>query len=131
MPQIHEGTLDARGHRVALVVSRFNELFTEKLLAGALDCLVRHGASDADLHVVRVPGSFEVPLAARKLAESGRYDAVVCLAAILGLGAFTAVAGDGGITIGGEEARPVFPPDRARASLVSRRRTWQQNQFRE
>ena len=83
MPQIHEGTLDARGHKVALVVSRFNELFTEKLLGGALDCLVRHGASDADLHVVRVPGSFEVPLAARKLAESGRFDAVVCLAAVI------------------------------------------------
>jgi 6,7-dimethyl-8-ribityllumazine synthase len=83
MPRIYEGTLDARGLRVALVVSRFNELFTEKLLAGALDCLVRHGAADDALEVVRVPGSFEVPLAARALAESGRFDAVVCLAAVV------------------------------------------------
>jgi 6,7-dimethyl-8-ribityllumazine synthase len=83
MPQFHEGALDAREHRVALVVSRFNELFTEKLLAGALDCLKRHGADDRNLHVVRVPGSFEVPLAAKVLAESGRHDAVVCVAAVI------------------------------------------------
>jgi len=83
MPKMHEGSLDARGLRVALVVSRFNELFTEKLLGGALDCLLRHGASDDALEVVRVPGSFEVPLAARALAESSRFDAVVCLAAVV------------------------------------------------
>ena len=83
MPQFHAGSLDARDHRVALVVSRFNELFTERLLAGALDCLQRHGAEDRSLHVVRVPGSFEVPLAAKTLAESGRFDAVVCLAAVI------------------------------------------------
>lgn len=83
MPQFHEGALDARDHRIAIVVARFNELFTEKLLGGALDCLVRHGAEDRNLHVVRVPGSFEVPLAAKTLAESGDYDAVVCLAAVI------------------------------------------------
>lgn len=83
MPEVHEGTLDARGQRVALVVSRFNELLTERLLEGALDCLRRHGASEGDLHVVRVPGSFEVPLAAKALAESGRFDAIVCLAAVV------------------------------------------------
>jgi 6,7-dimethyl-8-ribityllumazine synthase len=83
MPQTYEGALDAREHRMALVVSRFNELFTEKLLAGALDCLKRHGAEERNLHVVRVPGSFEVPLMAKALAESGRYDAVVCLAAVI------------------------------------------------
>lgn len=83
MPQFHEGALEARDHRVALVVARFNELFTDKLLAGALDCLARHGAEDRNLHVVRVPGSFEVPLAAKTLAESGDYDAVVCLAAVI------------------------------------------------
>jgi 6,7-dimethyl-8-ribityllumazine synthase len=80
---MHEGNLDARGLRVALVVSRFNDLFTEKLLAGALDCLVRHGARDDELHVVRVPGSFEVPLAAQECARSDRFDAVVCLAAVI------------------------------------------------
>jgi 6,7-dimethyl-8-ribityllumazine synthase len=83
MPTIHEGSLDARGQRVALVVARFNDLFTDKLLAGALDCLRRHGAAEDDLHVVRVPGSMEVPLAAKTLAASGRYDAVVCIAAVI------------------------------------------------
>jgi 6,7-dimethyl-8-ribityllumazine synthase len=83
MPQVHEGSLDARELRVGLVVARFNELFTEKLLAGALDCLRRHGADDRNVQVVRVPGSFEVPLAAKVLAESGRVDAVVCLAAVI------------------------------------------------
>jgi 6,7-dimethyl-8-ribityllumazine synthase len=83
MPRYHEGRLDARDMRVALVVARFNDLFTEKLLQGALDCLTRHGAADDAMHVVRVPGSFEVPLAAKTLAESGNFDAVVCLAAVI------------------------------------------------
>jgi 6,7-dimethyl-8-ribityllumazine synthase len=83
MPQVYEGALDARGLRVALVVARFNDLFTNKLLAGAVDCLQRHGADPNDIDVVRVPGSFEVPLAAQAAAASGRYDAVVCLAAVI------------------------------------------------
>ena len=83
MPQVHEGSLDARELRLGLVVSRFNELFTDKLLSGALDCLKRHGADDRNVHVVRVPGSFEVPLAAKTLAESGRFEAIVCLAALV------------------------------------------------
>jgi 6,7-dimethyl-8-ribityllumazine synthase len=83
MPQTYEGALDAGDQRLALVVARFNELFTDKLLGGALDCLKRHGADERNLHVVRVPGSFEVPLMAKTLAESGRFDAVVCLAAVI------------------------------------------------
>jgi 6,7-dimethyl-8-ribityllumazine synthase len=83
MSQVYEGGFEARGLRVALVVSRFNDLFTNKLLAGAVDCLQRHGADPDDLHVVRVPGSFEVPLAAQVAAQSGRYDAIVCLAAVI------------------------------------------------
>jgi len=83
MPQFHAGSLDGRDHRLAIVVSRFNELFTERLLAGALDCLQRHGVADGNVHVVRVPGSFEVPLMAKLLAESGRFDAVVCVAAVI------------------------------------------------
>jgi 6,7-dimethyl-8-ribityllumazine synthase len=83
MPQFHAGTLDGRDHRFAIVVSRFNELFTERLLAGALDCLQRHGVADGNVHVVRVPGSFEVPLMAKLLAESGRFDGVVCVAAVI------------------------------------------------
>jgi 6,7-dimethyl-8-ribityllumazine synthase len=83
MSQVYEGALDARGLRIALVVARFNELFTNKLLAGAVDCLQRHGTDPDAIDIVRVPGSFEVPLAAQVAAASGRYDAVVCLAAVI------------------------------------------------
>ena len=78
-----EGQLNAKGLKVALVVSRFNGFLTERLLEGALDALRRHGAEDGHLAVVRTPGSFELPLAARKLAESGRYDAIVALGAVI------------------------------------------------
>ncbi len=77
------GTLDATGLRVAMVVSRFNSLVAEQLLAGAVDCLTRHGSSERELSAVRVPGAFEIPFAAKKLAESGRYDAVICLGAVI------------------------------------------------
>ena len=69
MPQFHQGSLEARGLRVAIVVARFNELFTEKLLEGALECLGQHGAADEAIHVVRVPGAFEIPLCAQTLAR--------------------------------------------------------------
>ncbi len=83
MPQEHAGSLDARDHRVALVVARFNEFITTKLQAGALDCLRRHGVEDRNVQVVHVPGAFEVPLAAQTLATSGHFDAVVCLGAVV------------------------------------------------
>jgi len=83
MPKVTEGRLEAKGAKFALVVSRFNSFICERLLEGAIDALVRHGASDEDLHVVRVPGSFEIPLVAKKLAEAGRYDAVICLGAVI------------------------------------------------
>jgi 6,7-dimethyl-8-ribityllumazine synthase len=83
MPRVHEGALDARGQRLALVVSRFNEVVTERLLQGALDCLRRHGAADDAVHVVRVPGAFELPLMAKTLAGSGQFDAIVCLGAVI------------------------------------------------
>ncbi|MFO7958973.1 MAG: 6,7-dimethyl-8-ribityllumazine synthase [Candidatus Brocadiia bacterium] len=79
----HQGKLNAAGKRFALVVSRYNEFFSSRLLNGAEDCLLRHGAAEEDLEVFRVPGSFEIPLVARKVAESGRFDAVVCLGAVL------------------------------------------------
>jgi 6,7-dimethyl-8-ribityllumazine synthase len=78
-----EGALDARGLRFALVVARFNDFVCERLLAGAEDCLERHGASASARTVVRVPGSWEIPLAARRLAQSGRYDALVALGALV------------------------------------------------
>jgi 6,7-dimethyl-8-ribityllumazine synthase len=78
-----EGRLDARGMKVAIVASRFNEFLTEHLVAGAHDCLLRHGADAADLTDIMVPGSYELPLVAKQAASSGRYDAVVCLGAVI------------------------------------------------
>jgi 6,7-dimethyl-8-ribityllumazine synthase len=68
---------------MAIVVSRFNDLFTERLLQGAMDCLQRHGVGDTDVHVARVPGAFEIPLCAQTMARSGRFDAVICLGAVI------------------------------------------------
>jgi len=79
----YEGSLDAKGMKVALVVSRFNNFFTDKLLAGALDCLVRHGADEKKLDVAYVPGSFEIPVVAGRLARMKKYDAVICLGAVI------------------------------------------------
>ncbi|GAB4221818.1 MAG: 6,7-dimethyl-8-ribityllumazine synthase [Spirochaetales bacterium] len=77
------GHLRAEGKEFAIVVSRFNSLISDRLLEGALDCLVRHGGSLERITVVRVPGSFEIPLVANSLAKSGKYDAVICLGAII------------------------------------------------
>jgi len=79
----YEGLLDAKGMKIALVVSRFNNFFTDKLLAGALDCLVRHGADEKKLDVAYVPGSFEIPVVAGRLARMKKYDAVICLGAVI------------------------------------------------
>lgn len=78
-----QGTLDAKGGRFAIVISRFNSFISDRLLAGALDALERHGASLDDISVAWVPGSFEVPPIARKMALSNKYDAVICLGALL------------------------------------------------
>jgi len=78
-----EGTLDAKGMRIALVVSRFNELVSGRLLHGARDCLVRHGADETSIDVVWVPGSWELPQVARKVAAMGKNDAIVALAALI------------------------------------------------
>jgi 6,7-dimethyl-8-ribityllumazine synthase len=82
-PELGEGKLDASGKRFGIVVSRFNAFITERLLAGAVDALRRAGAHSQDIRVVRVPGAFEVPSAARTLAESGEVDALICLACII------------------------------------------------
>jgi 6,7-dimethyl-8-ribityllumazine synthase len=83
MAKIIEGKLLAEGLKFGIVVSRFNEFFTSKLLSGAEDALIRHGAKDEDIEVAWVPGCFEIPLAAKLMAESGRFDAVICLGAVI------------------------------------------------
>ncbi len=79
----YEGKLIARDYRFAVVVSRFNEFISGHLLSGALDCLKRHEAGEDAIDVIWVPGSFEIPLAAQKAASSKRYDAVICLGAVI------------------------------------------------
>lgn len=81
--KVYEGDLVGQGLKMAIVVSRFNEFITSRLLGGARDALSRHGVADEDVTVVWVPGGFEIPLAALHLARSGRYDAVICLGAII------------------------------------------------
>lgn len=78
-----EGSLVATGLKIAVVVARFNQFVTDRLLEGATDAFLRHGGNPADLEVVRVPGAFELPLAARHLAQGGRYDGVVALGAVI------------------------------------------------
>ncbi|SNZ07126.1 6,7-dimethyl-8-ribityllumazine synthase [Persephonella hydrogeniphila] len=78
-----EGKLTAEGLKFAIVLGRFNNLITEKLLEGAIDCIIRHGGSEENITVIRVPGSFEIPLTAKKAAKSGEYDAVICLGAVI------------------------------------------------
>ncbi|MCK5269138.1 MAG: 6,7-dimethyl-8-ribityllumazine synthase [Sedimentisphaerales bacterium] len=83
MPQELHGALQVGKERYGIVVSRFNDFITSRLLDGALDCLKRHGATDEQITVMWVPGSFEVPLAAKRLADSGKFSAVICLAAVI------------------------------------------------
>ncbi len=83
MGKVFEGRFEAPGKRVAIAVSRFNDFFTKELLGGARDCLARHGVPDDDVDVAWVPGSFELPFIARRLARTGRYGAVICLGCLI------------------------------------------------
>lgn len=83
MPQFFEGKLEAKGYKFGIIVSRFNSFISERLLEGAIDALIRHGAEDKDIYVARVPGAFEIPLAAKKMANGGNYDAVIALGAVI------------------------------------------------
>ncbi len=83
MPRVHEGKLEAGSRRFAIVVARFNSLITGKLLDGALDCLRRHGCPEDNVEIAWVPGSFELPLVARRLAGTGRFDVIICLGAVI------------------------------------------------
>ncbi|MBF0161674.1 MAG: 6,7-dimethyl-8-ribityllumazine synthase [Magnetococcales bacterium] len=80
---VMEGQLDASGLRFAIVLSRFNSFITERLYEGAMDCLLRHGAKRHEITLIRVPGAFEIPLAAQKAAQSGRFDGILCLGAVI------------------------------------------------
>lgn len=78
-----EGGLSAEGFRFGIVVSRFNDFITNRLTGGAVDALVRHGAAEDAVEVVKVPGAFEIPMAAKKMCATGKYDAVICLGAVI------------------------------------------------
>lgn len=81
--KVIEGELQAKGLKFGIVVSRFNDFITSRLLDGAVDALLRHGALDKDLEVVKVPGAFEIPLTAKKLASKGTFDALICLGTVI------------------------------------------------
>lgn len=83
MTEIIQGYLNAKGKKFAVVVSRFNELVSNQLLKGTNDCLIRHGADEEDIKVFWVPGSFEIPLTAKKIALTKKFDAVICLGAVI------------------------------------------------
>ncbi|MCJ7604033.1 MAG: 6,7-dimethyl-8-ribityllumazine synthase [Desulfobulbaceae bacterium] len=83
MAKCFEGNFQAEGKKIGIVLARFNSFIAERLLEGALDTLLRFGAADDDIEVARVPGAFEIPLVAQKMAKSGRYDAVICLGAVI------------------------------------------------
>lgn len=83
MPRIIEGNLSAKGLKFGIVVGRFNDFIGERLLGGAVDTLTRSGAADSDIDVVKVPGSFEMPVVAKAMAKSGSYDAIICVGCVI------------------------------------------------
>jgi 6,7-dimethyl-8-ribityllumazine synthase len=83
MSKVYEGMLQGKGLKFAIVIARFNEFITGKLLDGAQDAMKRHGVNDADIDVAWAPGSFEIPLVAKKLADTKKYDAIICLGAVI------------------------------------------------
>ena len=83
MPKTLEGKISAEGLRFAIIVSRFNDFISSKLVEGAMDALNRHGAGEEKISLVKVPGSFEIPLVAKKLAEGGKFDGIICLGAVI------------------------------------------------
>jgi 6,7-dimethyl-8-ribityllumazine synthase len=108
---VHTGKLDATGMRFGIVVGRFNDIVSQRLLEGAVDALVRHGARDADLVVAWVPGSFEIPVVARELAEHGNVDAVICLGVVIRgeTAHFDLVAGEAARGVGAVHAATGIP----------------------
>ena len=83
MPKVVEGQLSSEGFRFAIIVSRFNDFICSRLMEGAMDALIRHGSDEEKIFIIKVPGAFEMPLAAKKLVQGGSYDAVICLGAVI------------------------------------------------
>jgi len=83
MPNTYEGKISGEGKKFGIIVARFNDFISDRLLNGAMDALVRHGAKDKSIDIVKVPGAFEIPLMAKKMAQKKKYDAVICLGAVL------------------------------------------------
>ncbi|MEA3363715.1 MAG: 6,7-dimethyl-8-ribityllumazine synthase [Thermodesulfobacteriota bacterium] len=83
MSKIIEGTLEAKNYRFGIIVSRFNSFISDRLLEGTIDTLIRHGADSEQMTIVKVPGAFELPLVAKKMANSDKYDALICLGAVI------------------------------------------------
>lgn len=83
MTKVYQGQLSASGMKFGIIISRFNEFITTRLMEGAMDCILRHGGSGENVEVVWVPGSFEIPITAQNLAKKGRFDALICLAAVI------------------------------------------------
>ena len=83
MPKIIEAGLQAKGKKFGIIASRFNDFITARLIDGALDALIRSGAEDKDITLLKVPGAFEIPLAAQKMAKTGKFDALICLGAVI------------------------------------------------
>lgn len=83
MAKIFEGNVQAEGLKIAIVVSRFNDFIGERLLGGAMDALLRHGASEKNIDIYKTPGAFEIPLVSRKVANTGKYHAIICLGAVI------------------------------------------------
>ncbi len=83
MAKILEGKISAEGFNFAIIVSRFNDFISSKLVEGAMDALTRHGATEGQVSLIKVPGAFEIPLAAKRVAESGNYHAIICLGAVI------------------------------------------------
>lgn len=81
--KVIEGELQARGLRFCIILSRFNDFITSRLLDGALDALIRHGADEKDIEVIKVPGSFEIPMVAKRMANKGTFDAIICLGTVI------------------------------------------------
>ena len=113
MPRELKGDLNGQGLRVAVIVARFNEVVTRQLLSGAVDTLTRHGVNDDEISVAWVPGAFELPVVAKAMAKTGRYDSIICLGAVIRgeTGHYEMVAGhaSGGIgSIGTDTGVPVI-----------------------